>query len=79
MEQVGERGLFIEDDLVWRSHASAFASNYVKYFHRERNHQGNGNMFLFPANAGRIGESSGEIRSRQRPGGLLKFYFREAS
>jgi len=54
-------------------------SNYVNHFHGERNHQGKGNVILFPAAADRIGELSGEIRTRQRLGGLLKFYYREAA
>ena len=54
-------------------------SNYVQHFHAERNHQGKGNAILFPAAADRIGESTGEIRTRQRLGGLLKFYYREAA
>ena len=44
-------------------------SKYVHHYHGERNHQGNGNVILFPAAADRIGESSGEeIRTRQRRG-----------
>jgi transposase InsO family protein len=54
-------------------------SNYAHHFHSERNHQGKGNVILFPAAADRIGESSGEIRTRERLGGLLKFYHREAA
>ena len=54
-------------------------SNYVQHFHSERNHQGKGNVILFPAAADRIGESTGEIRTRQRLGGLLEFYCREAA
>jgi len=54
-------------------------SNYVHHFHSERNHQGKGNVILFPTAADRIGESSGVIRTRQRLGGLLKFYYREAA
>jgi hypothetical protein len=54
-------------------------SNYTEHFHRERNHQGRGNVILFPTPADRIGESTGEIRSRERLGGLLKFYYREAA
>ena len=53
--------------------------NYVMHFHVERNHQGNGNIILFPAPADRIGETSGTIRRRERLGGLLKFYYREAA
>jgi hypothetical protein len=54
-------------------------SNYAEHFHRERNHQGRGNAILFPTPADRIGESTGEIRTRERLGGLLKFYYREAA
>jgi transposase InsO family protein len=54
-------------------------SNYVLHFHHERNHQGKGNVILFPRPADRIGESTGEIRTRERLGGLLKFYYRQAA
>ena len=54
-------------------------SNYVAHFHTERNHQGKDNLILFPAPADRIGEPTGEIRTRERLGGLLKFYYREAA
>jgi transposase InsO family protein len=45
--------------------------NYLSHYHTERNHQGKGNVILFPAPADQIGESSGEIRTRERLGGLL--------
>ncbi len=51
-------------------------SNYVQHFHGERNHQGKENVILFPAATDRIGKSCREIRTRQRLGGLLKFYYR---
>jgi len=54
-------------------------THYAHHFHSERNHQGKGNVILFPASADRIGESSGEICTRERLGGLLKFYFWEAA
>jgi putative transposase len=54
-------------------------SEYVEHYHRERNHQGKGNVILFPNSADRIGESSGEILKRERLGGLLKFYHRKAA
>jgi len=54
-------------------------SNYVLHFHGERNHQGKGNVILFPRPEDRIGESTGQIQTRQRLGGLLKFYYREAA
>ena len=52
---------------------------YVMHFHTERNHQGKDNVILFPAPADRIGESSGEIHTRERLGGLLRFDHREAA
>jgi transposase InsO family protein len=54
-------------------------SNYVRHYHEERNHQGKDNLILFPAPADRIGSSSGKIQTRERLGGLLKFYHREAA
>ncbi|MBM3855788.1 MAG: hypothetical protein FJ399_21980 [Verrucomicrobia bacterium] len=45
----------------------------------ERNHQGKDNMLLFPAAADRIGSATGKIHTRERLGGLLKFYHREAA
>ena len=54
-------------------------SNYVSHFHTERNHQGKDNVILFPAPADRIGEPTGEIQTRERLGGLLKFYYRDAA
>ena len=53
-------------------------SNYGAHFHTERNHQGKDNVILFPRPADRIGESIGEIQTRERLGGLLRFY-REAA
>jgi transposase InsO family protein len=54
-------------------------SNYVSHFHGERNHQGKGNVILFPGADDRIGESTGQIQTRERLGGLLKFYYRDAA
>jgi len=53
--------------------------NYLSHYHAERNHQGKENVILFPAAADRIGEPSGEIHTRERLGGLLKFYHRVAA
>jgi hypothetical protein len=54
-------------------------SDCVSHFHAERNHQGEGNVILFPEPADRIGQSSGKISTRERLSGLLKFYYREAA
>jgi hypothetical protein len=54
-------------------------SDYAQHYHVGRNHQGKGNVVLFTAAADRIGEATGEIPTRQRLGGLWKFYYREAA
>ena len=48
---------------------------YVAHFHGERNHQGKGNLLLFPREDAR---KTGPVRCRERLGGLLKFYHRAA-
>jgi hypothetical protein len=52
-------------------------SNYVDHFHGERNHQGKGNVLLFPAAADR--QPKGPVRCRERLGGLLRYYHQEAA
>ena len=49
---------------------------YVEHFHAERNHQGKGNLLLFPREERR---TTGRVRCRERLGGLLKFYHRAAA
>jgi putative transposase len=53
-------------------------TQYVEHFHHERNHQGKGNMLLFPAVSQDL-ECTGPIQCRERLGGLLKYYAREAA
>ncbi len=53
--------------------------HYVNHFHAERNHQGKGNVILFPAPEDRIGEMAGDIQTRERLGGLYKYYYRDAA
>lgn len=52
---------------------------FVAHYHEERNHQGKGNVLLFPANGQRIGRQNGQIRCKERIGGLLKYYCRKAA
>ena len=53
-------------------------TQYVEHFHHERNHQGKGNVLLFPT-VSLDAEREGPIRCRERLGGLLKYYAREAA
>lgn len=54
-------------------------AEYVEHFHAERNHQGKGNLLLFPSSDRAAGNSSGRVRCKERLGGLLKYYYREAA
>jgi putative transposase len=49
---------------------------FIKHFHTERNHQGKGNMLLFPVE--RTNKSGGRIDCNARLGGLLRYYSRAA-
>ena len=53
-------------------------SEYVDHFHAERNHQGKGNILLFPRNT-TDRHREGPVRCRERLGGLLRYYHREAA
>jgi hypothetical protein len=46
---------------------------YVAHFHQERNHQGKGNVLLFPA-VRQDAERQGPLQCRERLGGILKYY-----
>src|ERR1700730_14945986 len=52
-------------------------SNYVDHFHAERNHQGKGNVLLFPR--GTNIRRDGPVRCRERLAGLLRYYHQEAA
>ena len=53
---------------------------YLAHYNGERNHQGRGNILLFPrpaTNSNRHNNST--IHSQERLGGLLKYYHLEAA
>jgi len=49
----------------------------VEHYHSERNHQGLANRIICPE-AGHLG-ASGAIQRRQRLGGMLNYYYRNAA
>jgi putative transposase len=53
-------------------------SEYLQHYHHERNHQGKGNVLLFPASTPSNPGLPGAIGCRERLGGLLKYYRRAA-
>ncbi len=54
-------------------------SEYLVHFHTERNHQGKGNVLLFPLSHQSAPGMDRSVRCRDRLGGLLKYYHREAA
>ena len=51
--------------------------NFVEHYHTERNHQGLSNRIIRPE-AGHLG-TSGPLQRRQRMGGMLNYYYRDAA
>jgi len=58
-------------------HLRLVVSEYAAHYHLERNHQGIGNR-LIDRSRGRP-ENLGRVARRERIGGVLKFYYREAA
>jgi hypothetical protein len=50
---------------------------YAEHYHAERNHQGKGNVLLFPQ--GTSIHRRRPVQCRERLGGLLRYYHREAA
>ena len=50
---------------------------FLAHYHRERNHQGIDNQLIFPDKS--AAKSSAPIECRQRLGGMLKYYHRQAA
>ena len=52
-------------------------SEFVEHYHAERNHQGRGNLLLFPRGTQICRD--GPVQCRERLGGLLCYYHQEAA
>jgi len=52
---------------------------YLAHYHAERNHQGKDNVLLFPTATKAIKRVDGSIGCRERLGGLLNYYHRDAA
>ncbi len=50
---------------------------FVQHYHQERNHQGLDNRLIDPSE--NVGLDNGPIACRQRLGGLLQYYYRQAA
>ena len=58
-----------------RSLRKAIAA-YLAHYHQERNHQALDNRIIEPGNE--IGQSNGQIKCRERLGGMLRYYHHAA-
>jgi hypothetical protein len=54
-------------------------TEYIEHYHHERPHQGKDNKLLFPLQSSDPKPRDGPVRCRERLGGLLKFYYKEAA
>ena len=52
-------------------------NEFLVYYHHERNHQGLGNRLIDPQHE--IGSVEGTVTCRERLGGVLRYYFRNAA
>ena len=67
-----ERMILFGEGSLWKA-----IHEFVEHYHRERNHQGLGNRLIIEDESG-VG-SGGGIRCRQRLGGMLNYYYRQAA
>ncbi len=52
---------------------------YLVHYHGERNHQGKDNILLFPTTTKAESRANGSVSCKERLGGLLKYYHRDAA
>ena len=52
-------------------------TQYLTHYHSERNHQGLDNQLIAPEPE--VSEQTGQVVRRERLGGLLSYYYREAA
>ncbi len=52
-------------------------NEFLAHYHHERNHQGLGNRLIDPREE--VGATDGSVTCRERLGGLLRYYYRQAA
>ena len=52
-------------------------NQFIEHYHEERNHQGLDNQIIDPGDE--VGVVAGKIACRERLGGMLKYYHRDAA
>ena len=66
------RMIFFGEKSLWKA-----VSEYLGHYHRERNHQGLNNRLITAGEE--VGQTIGKIRCRERLGGMLRYYYRDAA
>jgi hypothetical protein len=59
------------------AHLRRVVDEYLLHYHRERNHQGMEGQIITPGSE--VGRDRGRIRRRERLGGMLNYYYRDAA
>jgi transposase InsO family protein len=69
----------VADRLIFfgECHLRRVIDEYLAHYHRERNHQGLGGRIIEPGPE--VGCTEGKICRRERVGGMLNYYFRDAA
>ena len=67
-----DRMIFFGEDSLRRA-----INEFVEFYHHERNHQGLGNRLIEPQ--GEVAAVAGSVQCRERLGGLLRYYYRQAA
>ena len=63
--------------LFGEEHLRGVVDEHLEHYHRERNHQGLDGPILQPALE--VGAANTKVRRRQRLGGMLNYYYRDAA
>ena len=71
-EEALERMIFFAENTLRNA-----AGEYLLHYHEERNHQGLANEIIRPGDE--VGSVAGKIECRERLGGMLRYYFRDAA
>jgi putative transposase len=79
VNQCLKRNSFTISVVGCRPRLRTHTSHYEAHYHEERNHQGKNNVLLFPLPTQAVRGERAKVRCRERLGGLLKYYEREAA
>ena len=71
-EEALERMIFFGEKMLRTA-----VGQFLEHYHGERNHQGLDNKIIEPDDE--VGRENGEIKCRERLGGLLRYYHRDAA